>query len=69
MTTNLRIEGMHCGSCKLLIEDVCREIQGVQSAEVNVEQGSLAIEHTPELDISRIKDEIAKLGNYHVTLV
>lgn len=69
MTTTLRIEGMHCNSCKILIEDVCNEIPGVQSSEVHIEQGQVTIEHEPDLDIARVKDEIAKLGNYHVTLV
>lgn len=69
MTTNFRIEGMHCHSCKLLIEDVCKDIPGVQDCQVNVEAGTARVEHAPDVDLSLIEREITQLGEYHVTRV
>jgi Cu+-exporting ATPase len=32
---NLDIDGMHCGSCAILIEQTLRDKAGIQSANVN----------------------------------
>lgn len=69
MKTTLRIDGMHCASCKLLIEDVCKDIPGVQDCVVNVQEGAAHIEHASEVDVSLIEREISQLGNYRVSRV
>lgn len=57
---------MHCASCKALIEDVCREISGVVSCEVNLESGVAVIAHDGALDIEAVKKEIGGLGEYTI---
>lgn len=67
MKTIATIRGTHCNSCKLLIEDVSRDIAGVQSSEVNLESGEITIEHDEHFNQNEYKNEIEGLGGYSVT--
>lgn len=44
-----RIEGMHCGSCALLIDDTLEDLPGVLSTQTTMKQGR----STVELDASQ----------------
>lgn len=68
MRTDLKIKGMHCGSCRALIEDVCLEITGVKSCSVDVAAGTAAIEHDESVDVTRLAREIEGVGNYQVVV-
>jgi copper chaperone CopZ len=68
MITNLNIQGMHCASCKLLIEDVCRDIPGVASCTVDVATHSAKIDHDASVTEHRIRREIEGLGDYKVSM-
>ncbi|MEU0880422.1 heavy metal-associated domain-containing protein [Lentzea sp. NPDC005914] len=48
-----RVEGMHCGSCALLIDDALEDLPGVHSTQTSVKQGA----STVELDISETSPE------------
>lgn len=65
-TTTLKIQGMHCVSCKLLIEDVCKDVPGVMTCEVNPETGIATITHEDTLDFTLLKKEIEQLGEYKI---
>jgi len=65
MKTILTIKGLHCESCKVLIEDICKETKGVTSCNVDVKKGTAAIEHK-NADVKNIKKEIEKIGEYKV---
>ncbi|MDX8037227.1 heavy metal-associated domain-containing protein [Lentzea sp. BCCO 10_0856] len=57
-----RVEGMHCGSCALLIDDALEDLPGVQSTQTTVKQGRSTVEldpsqSTPE-DIIRAIEEL-----------
>lgn len=67
-TTTIHIKGTHCNSCKLLIEDVCREIKGIQSCTVNFQTGETAVEYDENFDWQTFKKEVEGLGNYTVNL-
>lgn len=67
MQTLLSIQGMHCASCKTLIEDVIRETPHVTSCDVDFQTGRAVIEHDAPLDIGHLTKEIASLGDYRVT--
>ncbi len=67
-TTKLTITGMHCASCKALIEDVCMEIAGVKSCSVDVAKGEATIEHDESVGTSLFAREIEGLGDYRITL-
>ncbi|MDP3733920.1 MAG: heavy metal-associated domain-containing protein [Nanoarchaeota archaeon] len=64
----LTIKGTHCNSCKLLIEEACAEIAGVQSCTVDFKTGKTVIEHDGKLDIKKLQKEIEGLGKYKVII-
>ena len=68
MITTLSIQGMHCASCKLLIEDVCGDMPGVTSCVVDAPAGSVRIEHDASANVETIRHEIEQLGDYHTSL-
>jgi copper chaperone len=57
-----RVEGMHCGSCALLIDDALEDLPGVQNTQTTVKQGRSTVEldpsqSTPE-DVIRAIEEL-----------
>ncbi|MFF5035639.1 heavy-metal-associated domain-containing protein [Nocardia salmonicida] len=45
MTTHIfRIEGMHCGSCALLIDDTLEDLPGVTSTQTSMKKGRSTVE-------------------------
>ncbi|QQR54569.1 heavy-metal-associated domain-containing protein [Candidatus Peregrinibacteria bacterium] len=69
MKTTFTIQGTHCKACKLLIEDVCKDIPEVTSCEVNFATGETVLEHEESLDWDALKSEIEGLGSYKVLLL
>lgn len=66
MKTTIKVKGTHCKSCKMLIEDVCSDISGVQSCIVDFKTGTTIIEHEPSVDLRKLAKEIEALGEYKV---
>lgn len=66
MKTTVTIKGTHCNSCKALIEDVCKEISGIKSCNVDFKTGAAEIEHEENVDWQKFKAEIESLGEYKV---
>ena len=64
--TTITVKGTHCPACKALIEDVCKDIKGVKSCNVDYKTGKTEIEHDNEFDIDFFKTEIEILGKYNV---
>ena len=64
--TTIIIKGTHCTACKALIEDVCKDIKGVKSCNVDYKTGKTEIEHDDKIDLNLFKKEIESLGNYKV---
>ncbi|NGY61280.1 heavy-metal-associated domain-containing protein [Lentzea sp. NEAU-D13] len=57
-----QIDGMHCGSCALLIDDALEDLPGVLSTQTKVKQGRATVEldlsrSTPE-DVVRVIEEL-----------
>ncbi|EFC86133.1 heavy-metal-associated domain-containing protein [Parafrankia sp. EUN1f] len=48
-THTFHIEGMHCGSCSLLIDDALEDLPGVRSARTALRQARTTV----ELDLSQ----------------
>ena len=67
MITTLKIKGMHCASCKVLIEDVCQEIPGVTSCTVDATNETATIEHDTSVTPETIRREIEALGEYRTS--
>lgn len=60
---------MHCASCKVLIEDVCQDIPGVNACTVDIINNTALIEHDATADPETIRREIEGLGSYTATIV
>lgn len=63
----LTIKGMHCVSCKALIEDVAKETKGVTGCVVDVAKGNATITYEGSVDWNALKKEIEGLDSYKVT--
>ncbi len=48
-TYTFRVQGMHCGSCALLIDDALGDLPGVRSTQTRVKAGL----STVELDLTQ----------------
>lgn len=66
MKTTLTVKGTHCNSCKALIEDVCTEIPGINSCNVDFKTGITEVEHEENLDWKKFKKDVESLGEYKV---
>ena len=66
MKTTFLVKGMHCNSCKMLIEEACSEISGVKSGIVDFKTGKMVIEHSEKLDLKKLKKKIESLGEYEI---
>ena len=70
MITTLLITGMHCASCKALIEDVAKDFAGVVSCEVDLATKKALITHEEATNIPQLLKEIEALDNtYRITIV
>ncbi|OGN10760.1 MAG: hypothetical protein A3J46_01925 [Candidatus Yanofskybacteria bacterium RIFCSPHIGHO2_02_FULL_41_11] len=67
-TAVINIKGTHCKSCKLLIEDVCKDIKGVKSCCVDFQTGKTFIECDEDFNLDTFKQEVEGLGQYKVEL-
>ena len=60
MKKTLHVKGMHCNSCKLLVEKSLGNIDHIQKVQANVQQGTVTIDYekTPNFDdiTNTIKD-------------
>ena len=69
MITTLHITGLHCASCKMLIEDVAKDIPGVTSAVVDSEKMTATIEHEDSVQPETIRKEIENIGEYKASII
>ncbi|MEU8001457.1 heavy metal-associated domain-containing protein [Catellatospora sp. NPDC049111] len=57
------VEGMHCASCGLLIDETLEdEVAGVQRAETSVRKGRTVVTAEDEVDPAVIADAITAAG-------
>ena len=68
MKKTITIKGLHCKSCKVLIEDTVNDIDGVLSCKVDLKTGKTIIEYRDNPDFNRIIKEIESLGEYEVNV-
>ena len=67
-TYTLAVEGMHCGSCALLIDDALEDLPGVRSTQTTVKQGRSVVElDEDQSQLHDVINTIKELG-YHATL-
>jgi copper chaperone CopZ len=69
MKTTIQIKGTDCKSCKILIEDVCKDIPGIKKCIVDFKTGKTIVDYdSGVLDWQRFKKEIDAIGKYNVVL-
>ncbi|MBT3262258.1 copper-binding protein [Candidatus Woesearchaeota archaeon] len=62
MKIELKIEGMHCPSCSMLIADALEDI-GVSNSDINAETGNAVIEFDEsKVSVEKIKKTIVDEG-------
>ena len=66
MQTKIKITGMHCDSCRALIEDVASEIPGVKSCTVDPATGNGVIEHDDTFDFNFFVEGLKPFDKYSV---
>lgn len=64
MTTQVfRIEGMHCGSCALLIDDALDDLPGVRDTRTSVKRARTTVDFDPAaIDPDQMIAAIGALG-------
>lgn len=56
------IQGMHCRSCEILIEDGIKDIAGVRSVKVNHKAGTAEVAYKGHLDTQAIQSVVEEAG-------
>lgn len=65
----LKIGGMECPNCAMILESLEDKLQGVEKAEANYRKAQLIVEYNEtKLSIDTIKAAVERLG-YEVTAV
>ena len=64
MKQEFSIKGMHCTSCKMLIEDVVADMSGVTKCTVDVKGEKMVVEGT--FSSSAVIAKVQGLGKYKV---
>ncbi len=62
MKKTIRVEGMHCTSCEMLLSDVVSEIAGVDDVRADFRKGILTISADGEEAFNEAKKAIEKEG-------
>ncbi|MEU0721794.1 cation transporter [Streptomyces lavendulocolor] len=62
----LEVEGMHCSSCGLSIDDELEEVPGVRSASTDVRSGrsTVRMEEGTEVDTDALVAAVQRAGDY-----
>jgi len=59
MSTELKVEGMSCGHCKISVEKALKSVPGVENVEVFLDQGRAIVQGNAALDrlIEAVQEE------------
>jgi copper chaperone len=61
-TLNLAIDGMHCGSCALLIDDALSDLPGVRTSSTSTKNRLATVVHDQRISPTEIIGTIEELG-------
>lgn len=67
MISNYSVQGMTCEHCVRAVTEEVAAIPGVQSAEVNLANGSLTVTSDQPIDFDQVEAAIDEAGAYTVT--
>ena len=63
---DLAVDGMHCGSCALLIDDALADLPGVLASTTSAKNRATSLTHDHRANLEQIITTIESLG-YHAT--
>lgn len=66
MITNYTVTGMTCGHCVNHVTEEVSAIDGVQTVDVQLEGGTMAVTSDAEIDFDKITEAVAEAGDYTV---
>ena len=66
MISNYTVSGMTCGNCVNHVTEEVSAIDGVQSVDVQLEGGTMAVTSEAEVDFDTITEAVAEAGDYTV---
>jgi copper chaperone CopZ len=58
----LKVSGMHCTACRMLVEDAISEIKGAQAVSVDHTTGAVAVSYDSNETLEKIKTAIRGEG-------
>lgn len=62
MEKTINVKGMHCSSCKILIEDAVSEIRGVEKVSADYKEGKVLLKYSDESALQKARAAIEKEG-------
>ncbi|MFD1363233.1 copper chaperone CopZ [Lentibacillus salinarum] len=63
MEKTLNVQGMSCGHCKMSVEGVLNELDGVSAAEVNLEAGKVDVTFDEsKVNVDAMKEAVEDQG-------
>ncbi len=62
MKKTIKVGGMHCKSCGMLLADVAGEVKGVKSASADFRKGEVIVEVEDEAALAQVRAAIEKEG-------
>lgn len=61
----IKVKGMHCKSCEIVLKDSISEIKGVEVLKADSKKGEISVKYTPPNILDLIQKTIEK-GGYKV---
>ena len=62
MEKTIKVKGMHCKSCEILVADSVSEISGVESVKADSKKGTVVVGVREEGILGKVKSAIEKEG-------
>jgi copper chaperone len=62
MITELKVEGMTCNHCKTTVEKALKNVEGVETAEVNLQLGIAKVYGKQPLDQNKLVEVVQEEG-------
>lgn len=69
LKTEIYIDGMHCMHCAKAVENALKDIKGISSARVELENKKAIVASSDETDFDEVRQAIAELGFSVVDIV
>lgn len=66
MITNYTVTGMTCEHCVNHVTEEVSALDGVQSVDVQLDGGTMAVTSDSEVDFAKITEAVAEAGDYTV---